>query len=665
MIRLRAASHRMRSIADEPARRRLDERLLTFMNSIAIKEAAMLRYVLKLVACALILGGCGTMEKDMATRPVPAEGPAAGGAAEATAAFGAAVDHLTRSYYQQVPEGATYNGAPAELASNADARLNDRSQAGKALRDAEMEKRLAELKATVPQALNDEQRRVRATLITLFDGALAPTRVVDYGSSFDEYGTWFLPYVINQNSGVTVDIAKLMEAQQNVRNASEAKNYLSRLERLPGILDGALAKMRHDVGEGAIPPDFIIHKARAVVDAFVAVPASENVFYASFVGKLKAANITGSESFSSKALTVVSNDVLPAYRRISAYLAEIEPKAPHDAGVWRLPNGPALYKAMIRHMTDSDLDADQIHQTGLDEVARISAEMDKLLRAQGFAEGSVGARMTAMSAEPRFVFPNTKEGKVALLADIQSHINRVSALLPKYFGTLPKHPLEVRAVPAFSQDSATGGFYDPPAPDGSRPGIYWVNLRDTAALPKFASPTLTFHEAIPGHHMQMAIAIDQHVPFIAKTFASNSSAEGWALYAEALAAEMGMYKDDPFGDLGRLQDELHRAVRLVVDTGMHAKKWRREQAIDYMITTEGADPGNAESEVERYVVWPGQALGYKIGMLKLQQLRKEAEAAYGNKFDIREFHDHLLTIASSALPVIEQEMRAWIAKAKP
>lgn len=668
MIRLSSSLKQKSEIADH-ARQTQDYVALTRPQTLNPREdSAMIRYALTFLFSALILCGCGKLEKESATHPVLAEARVASDASDAsqaTAAFDAAVDHLTRSYYQQVPEGATYNGAPAELASNADARFNDRSEAGKAARDAEMEKRLAELKATVPQALTDEQRRVRATLITLFDGALAPTRVVDYGSSFDEYGTWFLPYVINQNSGVTVDIAKLMEAQQNVRNADEAENYLARLESLPGILDGALAKMRHDVDEGAIPPDFIIHKARAVVDAFAAIPAAENVLYASFVGKLKIANIADADSYSTKALSLVSDGVVPAYRRISVYPAEIEPKAPHDAGIWRLPNGPALYKAMIRHMTDSDLDPEEVHQTGLDEVARISGEMDRLLRAQGYTEGSVGSRMTAMSAEPRFVFPNTKEGKAALLADIQSHIDRVSALLPTVFGSLPKHPLEVRAVPAFSQDSAPGGYYDPPAPDGSRPGIYWVNLRDTAALPKFSSPTLSFHEAIPGHHMQMAIAIDQDMPFLAKTFASNSAAEGWALYAEALAAEMGMYKDDPFGNLGRLRDELHRAVRLVVDTGMHAKKWSREQAIDYMVKTEGADPGNAESEVERYVVWPGQALGYKIGMLKLQQLRKEAEAAYGDQFDIREFHDHLLAIASSALPVIEQEMRAWIARANP
>lgn len=627
----------------------------------------MRRTVLALFASILILGACDTLVKDADTLSAAAPAPVAGDAGQATAEFDVVVDRLTRSYYRQVPEAATYNGAPVGLTSNADARLNDRSMAGEAARVAEIEKQLAALKAIAPQALDDEHRRIRASLITLFEGALAPSRVVDYGSSFDVYGIWYLPYVITQNSGATVDIPKLMEAQQTVRNADEAKSYLVRLESLPGILDGTLARMRHDVELGAIPPDFIIRKAKAVVDAFSTAPAAENVLYASFVGKLRAARVDDADRYSAKALTLVGEGVLPAYRRISAYLAEIEPKAPHDAGLWRLPNGAALYKAMIRHMTDSDLDANEVHRIGLDEVARISGEMDGLLRAQGYTKGSVGARMTAMSGEPRLVFPNTRQGKAALLADIQSDIDSVTARLPNYFGTLPKHPLQLRAVPAFSQDSAPGGYYDPPAPDGSRPGIYWVNLRDTAMLPKFASPTLTFHESIPGHHMQMAIAIDQKVPFIAKTFNSNSAAEGWALYAEALAAEMGMYKDDPFGDLGRLRDELHRAVRLVVDTGMHARKWSREQAIDYMVSTEGADPANAESEVERYVVWPGQALGYKIGMLRIQQLRNEAETAHGDQFDIREFHDRVLAIASSALPVIEQGMRAWIAKtgAKP
>ncbi len=597
-------------------------------------------------------------------QPAPdAARPADTATAAPALALDAAVDALSRSYYELTPEAATYNGAPDALAPGANTRLNDRSVAGMQSRVAELEQRLAALKAVSPDALDAEQRRLRQSLIVLFDGALGPARLVDYGSSLDEYGVWYLPYVINQNSGVTVAIPSLMEAQQSVATAQDAEHYLARLQQFPKALDDALEKLRHDVGLGAIPPDFIVRKARAVVDAFAAPPADQNVLYRSFVAKLEKAGIDGADELAAQALTLVETGVLPAYRRIGAYLAEIEADAPHDAGLWRLPNGEALYRAAVRHMTDSDLDPETVHRIGLDEVARISAAMDALLRAQGYTEGTVGARMAALGSEERFVFPNTDAGKAALLASIRAQMAAAEALLPKYFGVLPRHPVELRTVPTFSQDSAPGGYYDPPTPDGSRLGIYWVNLRDTAILPKFSAPTLTYHEALPGHHMQVAIVIDQPMPLLAKTFFSNPTGEGWALYAEALAAEMGLYADDPIGDIGRLRDELHRAVRLVVDTGMHAKRWSREQAIDYVVATEGITAAGAESEVERYVVWPGQALGYKIGMLKIQALRREAEAAHGERFDIRAFHDRLLAISSSALPVIEQEMRAWIATA--
>jgi uncharacterized protein (DUF885 family) len=623
----------------------------------------MIRQALIVVTAIVVLSGCGEGTQDASVPSTQPSAQSVDESSQGTAAFDRAVEELTLGYYRHDPESATYNGAPTDLAPAADARLNDRSVAGDKARVAAIDTLLTALEATAAEPLDAERRRVRATLITLFDGALAPSRVVDYGASFGVYSVWFLPYVINQNSGPTVDVPNLMAAQQSVRDAAEAKAYLDRLASLPDMLDGALAKMRHDVGLGAIPPDFIVGKARAVVDAFASAPATENALYASFVGKLEVANVAGADDFAAQALSLVDAGVLPAYRRVSAYLTEIEPRAPHDAGLWRLPNGAALYQAMIRHMTDSDLDAETVHQIGLDEVKRISGEMDSLLRAQGYVEGTVGERIVAVSGDPRFVYPNTAEGRAALLDGIQTDLAKVRAVLPEYFGVLPKHPLEVRAVPEFSQESAAGAYYDPPAPDGSRPGIYWVNLRDTEALPKFSLPTMTYHEAIPGHHMQMAIAVDQPTPFLARTFFSNASGEGWGLYAEALAAEMGLYADDPFGDLGRLRDELLRAVRLVVDTGIHAKKWSREQAIDYMVATGSTDRESAVSEIERYVVWPGQALGYKVGMLKLQQLRREAEAAYGDEFDIREFHDRILAVAALALPVIEQEMRTWIGKA--
>lgn len=610
-----------------------------------------------LLLLSLVLAACGGPAGE--TSSGAADAAPAGVDAQA-AAFDAAVDALSKAYFRQLPEAATYSGAPEALAPGAAARLNDRSVAGERARIAELETLLGAVKALPADALDADRRRIQSSLTILLDGALAPARVVDYGASFGAYGVWYLPYAINQISGPTVDIPSLLEAQHAVGNAEQAQQYLARLEALPGVLDGALAKLRSDVALGAIPPDFVIDRSKAVVDAFALTAPADNVLVASFRTKLDKANVAEADALSARALALVGDGVLPAYRRISDYLGQLRPQAPHDAGVWRLPNGEALYRATIRHMTDSDLEPAAVHQIGLDEVARISAELDALLRAQGYDQGTVGERMVALGGEARFAYPNDDSGRAAILASIQTQLAGVRAVLPQWFGTLPRHDVEVRAVPAFSQDSAAGGYYDAPAPDGSRPGIYWINLRDTALWPSYAVATLTYHEAIPGHHMQVAIAIEQDVPFLAKTFFSNASGEGWALYSEALAAEMGLYAEDPFGDLGRLQAEMHRAVRLVVDTGMHAMKWSREQAIDYMMAEEGADLSYVTSEIERYAVWPGQALGYKLGMLKLQALRAEAEAAHGKDFDIRAFHDRLLQVSSYALPVIESELREWI-----
>lgn len=596
----------------------------------------------------------------IASEPATDRAAARADAALAAAKFDAAVDALSQGYFRLVPESATYNGAPELLAPGAGERLNDRSPQAEKSRTAELETLLAALKATPSDALDPHRQRVQATLVTVLDGALGPSRLVDYGISFGAYGLWFLPYSMNQISGPTLDVPNLLGSQHAVGDDAGARRYLARLAAFPGVLDGALAKLQHDVALGAIPPDFVIDKTRAVVDAFTATPAAEHSLVTGFRTRLDTAGVAGAADLAAQAQALVGDGVLPAYRRISAYLGEIRPQSPHDAGIWRLPGGDALYRAMIRQMTDSDRDPAAVHQTGLDEVARIGAEMDALLRAQGYTQGTIGERMQALGAEKRFAYPNDAAGRAAILASIQAQLAGVRALLPQWFGTLPKHEVEVRAVPAFSQDSAPGGYYDPPAPDGSRPGIYSINLRDTAMWPSFAVATLTYHEAIPGHHMQMAIAIDQDTPLIANALFSNPSGEGWALYSEAMAKEMGLYDADPFGDLGRLQAEMHRAVRLVVDTGMHAMKWSREQAIDYMMENEGAERAGVEAEIERYAVWPGQALGYKLGMLKIQTLREEARAALGDRFDVRAFHDRLLRVSSFALPVIEHDVRAWI-----
>ena len=577
-------------------------------------------------------------------------------------AFDRALDDLTRAFFYHNPELATTYGVSEVLVPRTAHRLMSRSLEGEAARRDEVGGTLARVKAIDPASLSGNRPRVHATLTTLMEGALGPVQVVDFGTVIDGFGFWYLPYTINQLSGPTVSIPNFLNNQQPVTNAEEAEAYLVRLAAVKGALDGALENVRDAVSKGAIPPDFVVDKSLAVVESFIAAPASENALYVSFIERLDAAGVDGAGNYAAQALNIVDEQVIPAYRAIADYLGEIRGSAPHDAGIWRVPNGEALYEAMIRHMTDSDRSPDEVHQTGLDEVARITAEMDEILRAEGYTGGTVGERMQQLGAEERFLYPNNAEGREALLADARAQVAGIKEVMPDWFLNQPNHPVEVRPVPDFSQDSAPTGYYNPPARDGSRPGIYWLNVRDTALHPKFALPTLSYHEAIPGHHTHFATTIEQDIPPIVQAIWSNSAGEGWALYAERLAAEMGMYEGDSFGDLGRLQAELHRAVRLVVDTGMHAKKWSRERAIEYMIDAEGVEESTAVSEVERYAVWPGQALGYKLGMLKILELRAEAQERLGDSFDIREFNDTVLHVASTPLPYIEATVREWIEK---
>jgi uncharacterized protein (DUF885 family) len=604
-----------------------------------------------------VLTACGQSGEapveSQATRPAAL-------AESADDAFDRALDDLTRAFFYHHPELATTYGVPETVVPRTAHRLMSRSLEGEAARRGEIGGTLERLKAMDPATLSGNRPRVHATVTTLMEGALGPVRVVDFGTTIDGFGFWYLPYTINQLSGPTVAIPNFLNNQQPVTNTEEAEAYLVRLAAVKGALDGALENVRDAVSKGAIPPDFVVEKSLAVVESFIAAPATENALYVSFIERLDAEGVESAPEFAEQALAIVDEQVIPAYQAIADYLGEIRGSAPHDAGIWRVPNGEALYEAMVRHMTDSHRSADEVHQTGLDEVARISAAMDAILSAEGYTEGTVGERMQQLGAEERFLYPNNAEGREALLADARAQVAGIKEVMPAWFRKQSQYPVEVRPVPEFSQDSAPTGYYNPPARDGSRPGIYWLNVRDTAMHPKFALPTLSYHEAIPGHHTHFATTIEQDIPPIVQAIWSNTAGEGWALYAEQLAGEMGMYEGDPYGDLGRLQAELHRAVRLVVDTGMHAKKWSREQAIEYVIDVEGVEESTAVSEVERYAVWPGQALGYKLGMLKILELRAEAQERLGDKFDIREFNDTVLQVASTPLPYIEATVREWI-----
>jgi uncharacterized protein (DUF885 family) len=340
-------------------------------------------------------------------------------------------------------------------------------------------------------------------------------------------------------------------------------------------------------------------------------------------------------------------------------MRKLRAKAGHDAGVWRLPQGDEYYAQSLRLGTTTNMTPDEVHKTGVELVASLSARLDEKLKAQGLTQGGVGDRLRALYADPKYRYPNTDAGKSQLLADLNVKVKTVQAKLPAYFKTLPKSPVEIRRVPTYIEAGAPGGYYEQPSLDGSRPGVYYINLRDTAEMPSWTLPTLTYHESIPGHHLQLSLQQEADLPLIRKVVWFSAYGEGWALYAEQLAKEMGMYGADPMGEIGYLHDAAFRAVRLVVDSGMHAKRWSREKALAYYVDAIGDPPSAAATEIERYCVWPGQACSYMVGKLTWLRLRERAKTALGPKFDIREFHDAGLIAGSTPLTVLDDVLAGY------
>jgi uncharacterized protein (DUF885 family) len=416
---------------------------------------------------------------------------------------------------------------------------------------------------------------------------------------------------------------------------------------------------------GILPPTFVVEKVLAEMRGFAGVPASENILYTSFVEKLDklpadALAPTEREELLSKVEAAVSGQVYPAYGRFIAYYDELLPRTEGNHGVWALPDGEAFYAWAARMHTTTDMTPDQIHQLGLDEVARIEAEMSAILVAEGLEEGTVGERMQQIARRPDQLYPDTDAGRAAIIADFTAMIEEIDGGIDDYFNVRPKQGVRVERVPEFREKTAPGAYYNPPAFDGSRPGIFYINLRSTDEIARFGMRTLAYHEAIPGHHFQTTIQQElTGVPTFRKVLPFTAFSEGWALYTERLAWEIG-FQDEPLDNLGRLQAEMFRAVRLVVDTGLHHKRWTREQAIAYMLEKTGMPETDVVAEIERYLVMPGQALAYKVGMNRILELREKAKAALGPKFDIKAFHDLLLTGGDMPLALLERRVDAWI-----
>ncbi|MEO7935694.1 MAG: DUF885 domain-containing protein [Dokdonella sp.] len=477
-------------------------------------------------------------------------------------------------------------------------------------------------------------------------------------------------FPVNQMFGVQSNLPSFMADTHQVNNASDADNYIKRLDLFPQhfgqVIEGL--KLRED--KGAIPPKFTVDKVLDQMNAFIAMPVAENMLYTSFkekLGKLDGAHAisqSAQDELLKRAAASIDSKVYPAYRELIAYFTALQPKATQNLGAWSLPNGDAYYAWCVRSHTTTDMTPAQVHELGLSEVARISAEMDTILREQGLTEGSIGARVQQLARQPEQMYPNTPEGKKEMIARYQAILDEVNANLGDAFNRRPKLGVEVKPVPAFSEKTAPGAYYQGGAFDGSRPGVFYANMRDPGETPKFAMRTLAYHEGIPGHHFQITIAQELNgVPFFRRVLPFTAYSEGWALYAERLAWELGFEKD-PLDNLGRLRDEMMRAVRLVVDSGIHYKHWTREQAITYMLENTGMGEGDVTAEIERYFVNPGQALAYKAGMLKILALREKSKQELGDKFKLSEFHDQVLTHGALPLSLVERVINDWIAKKK-
>ena len=477
-------------------------------------------------------------------------------------------------------------------------------------------------------------------------------------------------FPVNQMFGVQSSLPNFMADTHQVNNASDADNYIKRLDLFPRQFAQVIQGLKLRESKGAIPPKFTVDKVLEQMSAFIAMPAAENMLYTSYKAKLE--KLDGTEAISQsdqaellkRAAASIDGKVYPAYRELIGYFTALQPKATENLGAWSLPDGDAYYAWAVRSHTTTDMTPAQVHELGLAEVARISGEMDAILREQGLTEGSIGARVQQLARQPEQMYPNTPEGKQEMIARYQAILDDVNANLGDAFNRRPKLGVEVQAVPAFSEKTAPGAYYQGGAFDGSRPGVFYANMRDPGETPKFAMRTLAYHEGIPGHHFQITIAQElQDVPFFRRVLPFTAYSEGWALYAERLAWEMGFEKD-PLDNLGRLRDEMMRAVRLVVDSGIHYKHWTREQAITYMLDNTGMGEGDVTAEIERYFVAPGQALAYKAGMIKILALREKAKKELGDKFKLSEFHDEVLIHGALPLSLLERVVDDWITKVK-
>jgi uncharacterized protein (DUF885 family) len=562
-------------------------------------------------------------------------------------------DHIFQSSLRLRPESATQLGL--DNGPNADLRgkLSDQSDAGRIASHALTQSNLAAL-GKIDRGSLSESDRIDYETVLYTQKSAAAVQAFDFGGS--SFGP--SPYAVSQLTGAYQDVPDFLDTKHRIETKEDANAYLSRLEAFGDQLAANTDRMRHDAGLGVVLPDFLLDTTLTQLTK-TRVPAADALVVTS-IAKRAAAKGLG-DSYGKQAAAIYESKIGPALDRQIAYAKDLRAKATHDAGVWKFKDGEAYYATALRTTTTAALSPDEVHTFGLDQAKMISSRLDGLLKAQGFSKGTIGERMAALYKDPRQLYPNTDEGKVQAIAYCNARLDAIRGKLPTVFSRVPPYQFEVRRVPPQTEAGAASAFSQGPALDGSRPGFVYFNLHDSAEWPKFCLATTVYHEGLPGHQLEGGLALsNKDLPLIRKTGGFSGYAEGWALYAEQLADEIGMYDDDPLGRLGYLKFQLFRANRCVVDTGIHHLRWGREQAIQYFVDQDGEAPGFATREVERYCATPGQAASYKLGHSTFTGIREKAKAKQGQRFDIKSFHDAVLAHGRVPLEILQQIGDRWV-----
>ena len=566
----------------------------------------------------------------------------------------AVLDSIAENLLRLSPEGATSLGIDKGEHAALRSQLSDRSAAGQQRVAETLRADLARANAIDTAALDHSARTsvevVKSAYATALEGFALPYGDVAVG------GWRNTPYVVIQNVGAYLDVPRFLDSEHQINEAADAEAYLSRLQSYPRQLDGEVQRAADARAKGLVPPDFLLDKALAQLKQSVDGARKGGGLVESIERRTREKNIPG--NWGERARSIVQKDVVPALERQIAELTAQRAQAKSAPGMWAQPGGDEYYRWALKASTTTTMTPDEVHQMGLEELRALQARMDPILRSLGYTKGSVGERMQALGKDPRYKFSPGDKGRAEIMAFIEERVRIIRTKLPQMFNTLVKGNLEVRRLPPEEEPGAPGAYGGSGSIDGSIPGKFWINLRTTDLHTKFDLPDLTHHEAIPGHVWQGEYA--NKLPLIRTLLSFNAYSEGWALYAQQLADEFGVYDDFPAGRLGYLQGIAFRACRLVVDTGLHAKRWSREQGVRFFVDENGSKEEEVRSEVDRYCSWPGQACGYKVGHSEINRQREKAKAALGARYDIKAFNDAVVIGGNVPMDVLAKNVHEFV-----